>query len=108
MYQNFSELLREAETAGVPLWKPILRNERVLTGRSEEEIFAKLESRYDIMRASAERALEQPLPTMGNLIDLRAGARTHPVGGGGGAQQHHGPSAHFRATGSNLVLVPLH
>lgn len=68
MYQNFSELLREAETAGVPLWKPILRNERVLTGRSEEEIFAKLESRYDIMRVSAERALEHPLPTMGNLI----------------------------------------
>lgn len=68
MYQNFSELLRETETAGVPLWKPILRNERVLTGRTDEEIFAKLESRYAIMRASAERALVHPLPTVGNLI----------------------------------------
>jgi L-serine dehydratase len=45
-----------------------LDNEIAISGSSEREITAELESRYEVMKRSAERALREPLTTVGSLI----------------------------------------
>lgn len=68
MYQDLAGLLALAEEWGVPLWRVVLDNEMRITGESEETVLERLSQRYDVMCASAHKALEQPLPTVGNLI----------------------------------------
>jgi len=53
----------------VQLWEVVLENEKRLTGRNEDEIFASLKQRYQIMCRSAEKALEERLNTVGGLIE---------------------------------------
>lgn len=69
MYNTMQELLDLANGRGCPLWQVIMDNENKLTDADEETIFAKLGKRYDIMLRSASRALEQPLSTVGGLIE---------------------------------------
>lgn len=68
MYQTIGELLRLADTNGTALWDPVLRNECHITGMSEEEVFLRLDERYEVMLRSANRALENSLETAGGLI----------------------------------------
>lgn len=68
MYQNLAGLLALAEEKQLPLSRVILENEMQLSGLEEDAILAHLTKRYDVMYASAHKALEQPLPTAGRLI----------------------------------------
>lgn len=69
MYRNLEELLALANEQNVPLWKIILENEKMLSDLSEEEIFERLNERYEVMLHSANAALENGLHTFGGLID---------------------------------------
>ena len=68
MYGNLSELLALAVQRGSALWPVVLDNEIRLSGLSEEEIFSELERHYQVMTASATKALERPMPTALGLI----------------------------------------
>lgn len=68
MYRNFEELLDLARKEGAPLWRIILENEIQISGKSEEQIFARLEKTFGVMERSASRALETPLSSVGGLI----------------------------------------
>lgn len=69
MYSNTQELLKEAKAKNLELWQVILQNEQKLSGLSEDEIFQKLEKHYEVMTASAQKALEHSCPTVGSLIE---------------------------------------
>lgn len=69
MYNTLAELFALAEEQRVPLWEIILKNEKKITELTEEEIFSKLDQRYEVMVRSTQRALYQKLPTVGNLIE---------------------------------------
>lgn len=68
MYGNFKALLALAEQAQAPLWQIILENEKKLTEKTEEEIFERLQQRYDVMESSARRALDHPMETALGLV----------------------------------------
>jgi len=69
MYNTIAEMLMMAGEQKVQLWEVVLENEKRLTGRNEDEIFASLKQRYQIMCRSAEKALEERLNTVGGLIE---------------------------------------
>jgi L-serine dehydratase len=69
MYNNMSELLELSMRKKVPLSEVILENEEMLSSLSKDQIFEKLEMRYQVMERSVEKALEQSLPTVGSLIE---------------------------------------
>lgn len=68
MYQDLKGLLTLAEKKQVPLSRVILENETQISGVTEETVLARLSQRYDVMYASAHKALVQPLHTAGELI----------------------------------------
>ena len=68
MYSNLAELLALAEKQGVPLWRIILENEKKLSDISEEGVFALLHEHYQVMTASATKALDRPMSTVLGLI----------------------------------------
>lgn len=68
MYTNIKDLLNICTKENIPLWKVILENEIKLTGKSKEEIFEELDCRYEIMLSGANKALEKPQNTAGDLI----------------------------------------
>ena len=69
MYRKMNDLLRLANNRGTPLWVPVVKNECRLSSMTEEEVFIKMERRYEIMRQSATRALSKGLATAGGLIE---------------------------------------
>ncbi len=69
MYRKMNDLLRLANNQGTPLWVPVVKNECQLSSMTEEEVFIKMERRYEIMRQSATRALTRGLATAGGLIE---------------------------------------
>ena len=68
MYNHIEELIKCAKEKQSPLWKIILENECEITEKSEEEVFALLDKRYEVMLRSVHKALEEPQQTVGNLI----------------------------------------
>ncbi|WP_206458630.1 L-serine ammonia-lyase, iron-sulfur-dependent, subunit alpha [Anaerovorax sp. IOR16] len=68
MYHNMEELLKLCEEKRAPLWEIILENEKKLSDCTEEEIWQKVETRYEVMEESTKRARKEPLTTAGNLI----------------------------------------
>lgn len=73
MYQTIEELSRLAQARGCPLWQIVLEAEQQLTGLAPEEIWRRLEQRYDIMLQSAAKALDRGLgaPTLIDGIAAR-------------------------------------
>lgn len=69
IYHTFRELLDLCGPKGQPLWQVIVENEVQLSEISAEQVFERLESRYQVMEASASKALAGPLPTVGHLIE---------------------------------------
>jgi len=69
MYRNLKEMLKLANEKQVPLSDIILNNEMKITSLTEEQVFEKLEKRYQVMENSVDKALEQALPTVGSLIE---------------------------------------
>lgn len=83
MYQTIEELTRLARERDCPLWQIVLEGEQALTGLGEEEIWRRLEQRYDIMFQSATKALDRGLGA-GTLID-GVSARQQSYGDGPGS-----------------------
>lgn len=57
MYNSIKELLDEAESRNLELWQVILEDEMIYTEKTEEEIFDRLDERYEIMKRSTVSAL---------------------------------------------------
>lgn len=68
MYHSCRQLLEMAEAQKVPIHEIVIENEMKQSGLGIEEIMETMKERYGIMYASAERALNRPLPTEGSLI----------------------------------------
>ncbi len=69
MYNTINDIYTGAKNKNAHLWEVILENEKNLTGLTDEQIFQQLDSRYEVMCKSAEKALDQALPTVGGLIE---------------------------------------
>lgn len=69
MYHNIQGLLTLAREMDTPLWRPILEQECRRSDLTQEEVFARMEERFQVMERSAHRALESPLKTVGGLIE---------------------------------------
>ena len=68
MYHSCRQLLEMAEARKVPIHEIVIESEMKKSDVSRAEILSKMKERYEIMFASAERALDQALPTEGSLI----------------------------------------
>ena len=68
MYHSCKQLLQMAEAQKVPIHEIVLEQEMKSSGASRVEIIKTMSDRYAIMLASAEKALEQPLPSEGGLV----------------------------------------
>ncbi len=71
MYHNFRTLLAAATELG-GLSKAVLANEVEQHGRTEEEVYAELAQRWQVMKKSAEKALDAPQDMTGGLIHGQA------------------------------------
>lgn len=68
MYHSCRQLLEMTEARKVPIHEIVIENEMKNSNISRAEVIENIKSRFGIMQASAERALNQPLPTEGGLI----------------------------------------
>ena len=68
MYTSVSSLIAYAKEHNLTLSDAVIAAECALTDRTKEEVTAALSRRYDIMCASATRALTRPQTMTGNLI----------------------------------------
>lgn len=68
MYHSLKDLLHQSKERNVPISEIVLENEAEQFGRSKEEIYAKLEERYLVMKRAAGKALNERQETVGNLI----------------------------------------
>ena len=68
MYHSLAQLLELANSDNLMLWEIVLKNEKELTSKNEEQVFSALKDRLDIMRTSAKKALNNELTTVGGLI----------------------------------------
>lgn len=66
MYTKVSDLIKQAEKT--PLHQIILENEQQLTGMSQQELMKQIQHRWNVMYASATKALTEPQEMVGNLI----------------------------------------
>lgn len=73
MYETIEDLLEECESRGVPLWQVILENQCRLAECGQDAVWSQLKLRYQVMKSSAVRALEDPKSTAGTLISGYAG-----------------------------------
>lgn len=69
MYASINELLNLAEAKSVPLWRIILENEMALSEKTEEEVFERLATSYDVMKKSASQALKEGFSSFNFMID---------------------------------------
>lgn len=72
MYRNIKELIEQARDKSEPVWKIILDKEIKLTECSKEQIYEKLNMRYDVMYKSTHKALNEPQDITGDLISGNA------------------------------------
>ena len=71
-YHNFTQLLQMAKEKKASIAQIILENEIENTEKTKEEIYAELANRWDVMKASAQKALDQPQKMPGGLIEGQA------------------------------------
>lgn len=72
MYRNIKELIEQARDKSEPVWKIILDKEIKLTECSKEQIYEKLNMRYNVMYKSTHKALNEPQDITGDLISGNA------------------------------------
>lgn len=75
MYHSCKQLLQMTEAQKVPIHEIVIEKEMKSSGASRPEIMETMKERYRIMLASAEKALEQPLPCEGGLVTGIASAQ---------------------------------
>ncbi len=68
MYHSCRQLLEMAEARRVPIHEIVIENEMKNSDIGRAEVMHSMKERFGIMQASAERALNRPLPTEGSLI----------------------------------------
>lgn len=68
MYHNLKELLQQSKDKEVLISEIVLDNEMEQFGYSREEVYQRLKERYEVMERAATKALNESLPTAGNLI----------------------------------------
>ena len=68
MYHSCKQLLDMALAQDVPIHEIVIEYEMKITNLSREDVMENMRQRDGIMYSSAERALDQPLPTEGGLI----------------------------------------
>ncbi len=69
MYRSFEELFAQAEEREVPLFRIILENEMLVSGKTKEDVFAELESRWAVMSAAALRGLHEKLAQEKSIVE---------------------------------------
>ena len=72
MYNNIKDLLIESEKKNCSIASLVMENEKNISGMSEEEIYNQLRKRMEVMKKSAEKALNEPQNMFGNLISGQA------------------------------------
>ncbi|MDD2993561.1 MAG: L-serine ammonia-lyase, iron-sulfur-dependent, subunit alpha [Pygmaiobacter sp.] len=72
MYNTIEELLERQRRTGTPMHRIILQNEMNLAGITEKEVYTRLKKRYEVMVASAKKALYQPQSMVLGLIEGQA------------------------------------
>ena len=70
MYATMQQLVQQAKET--PLHKVILENECQLSGLTQQQILEKFRQRWQVMYASAHKALEKPQKMIGDLITGQA------------------------------------
>ncbi|MBC5581453.1 L-serine ammonia-lyase, iron-sulfur-dependent, subunit alpha [Anaerofilum sp. BX8] len=80
MYNTIADLVEEQRRTGEPLHRIILKNEMELSELSEDEIYNGLKKRYEVMVASANKALQRPQKMVLGLIEGQASRQQQYVG----------------------------
>lgn len=84
MYHTVETLVKLADEAHEPLWRPIARSECALSEMTEEALFRRADEHFSVMEKAATQALERGLETAGNLITgIAADQHAYAQGGGG-------------------------
>lgn len=79
MYYSIQDLIDQANSRQLPLSQIILENEMAFTEKTEQEVYELLDRHYEVMTASALKALAQPQQMVGGLISGQA-ATQHKYG----------------------------
>lgn len=83
MFKSIQEILDRAKGEGAPVWRVVLAEEVDDSGRSEDEVLARLKDRLQTMREAVERGLGSDAPSVSGL--LGGGARRFEEWRGSGA-----------------------
>ena len=73
MFESMQEIVERAESAGQPIWRIVLAEEVDDSGKTEEQVLARLAERLHTMAEAVERGLSSDTPSVSGL--LGGGAR---------------------------------
>ena len=69
VFDSFKEWKQKADQRNVPLWKLVLDYEVEEKGRSESEIWQKLEQAFAVMKDAVQTGLSQDMKSLSGMID---------------------------------------
>ena len=72
MYNSIKELIELSKQRDIPIWKIVLETEVKLSECSVEDVYEKLNRRYEVMYNSTHKALEKAQEITGDLISGNA------------------------------------
>jgi L-serine dehydratase len=69
LFESFEEWRSDVKVRNVPLWMPVLEYEIREKGRSEAEIWAKLDQAHAVMKDAVKTGLERDMKSVSGMID---------------------------------------
>lgn len=69
LFNSFSEWKEYLEAHNVPIWKPVLEYEITQKGRTENEIWQKLDQAYAVMKDAVKTGLEKDMTSISGMIN---------------------------------------
>ncbi|MBX7242260.1 MAG: L-serine ammonia-lyase, iron-sulfur-dependent, subunit alpha [Bacteroidia bacterium] len=69
LFNSFSEWKNHIETHNVPVWQPVLEYEIEQKGRTENEIWLKLDQAYAVMKDAVKTGLEKDMTSISGMIN---------------------------------------
>jgi L-serine dehydratase len=69
LFDSFEEWKAYCEASSLPVWEPVMQYEIQQKGRSESEIWAKLEQAYAVMKDAVYTGLEQDMTSISGMIN---------------------------------------
>ena len=72
MTTKASDMIKQALTTGIKIWEIVLEEEVKQTGVQAEVLREKMKKNLEVMEQSAQKALENPLKTLGGIIGSEA------------------------------------